>query len=42
MTIDQMRAEVLKLYKGDAWRMKVLNMTDAQVLAIYKKSVRRK
>lgn len=41
MTIDQMRAEVLKLYKGDAWRTKVLNMTDAQILAIWKKSVRR-
>lgn len=39
MTIEQMRREVMKLYPGQGWRSRVLNMTEAQIFAIYNKSV---
>ena len=41
MSIEQMRAEVAKLYPGYAWKMRVQAMSDAQILAIYNKQIRR-
>lgn len=41
MSIEQMRAEVAKLYPGAAWKMRVQAMSDAQILAIYNKQIRR-
>lgn len=35
MTIDQMRDELIKVYSGPAWRMRVMGMGDRQVFAIY-------
>lgn len=42
MSIEQMRNEVMKLYPGPYWQKRVMNMTDAQIFAIYSKSVRGK
>lgn len=42
MSIEQMRNEVIKLYPGRGWQIRVLAMTDAQILAIYNKSVKSK
>lgn len=39
MTIEQMRAEVAKLYPGDGWRQRVAAMHEGQILAIYNKQV---
>lgn len=39
MTIEQMRAEVAKLYSGYSWRERVARMPDGQILAIYQKQV---
>lgn len=39
MSIEQMRNEVMKLYPGRGWQSRVLAMTDAQIFAIYNKSV---
>lgn len=39
MTIEQMRAEVAKLYPGDGWHRRVASMHDGQILAIYNKQV---
>lgn len=39
MSIEQMRNEVIKLYPGRGWQSRVLAMTDAQIFAIYNKSV---
>ncbi|MBQ3063965.1 MAG: hypothetical protein IJC99_04105 [Clostridia bacterium] len=39
MTIEQMRAEVARLYSGDGWRRKVAAMPEGQILAIYNKQV---
>lgn len=39
MSIEQMRNEVMKLYSGRGWQIRVLAMTDAQIFAIYNKSV---
>ena len=37
MTTNNMRDHVIKAYGGgDAWRKKVLKMSDGQVLAIYR------
>lgn len=41
MSIEQMRAEVMKLYSGENWRRRVLQMSDAQIFAIYKKQVKK-
>ena len=41
MSIEQMRAEVAKLYTGEAWKRRVLNMSDAQIIAIYNKRVKK-
>ncbi len=41
MTIEQMRAEVMKLYNGDAWKRRVAAMTEKQILAIYNRQVRK-
>ena len=35
MTIQQMRAEVARLYPGLGWKQKVAHMPDGQILAIY-------
>ena len=35
MTIEQMRAEVAKLYHGQKWKERVASMSDKQILAIY-------
>ena len=35
MKIDQMREEITKAYSGPAWRLKVMGMSDRQVIAIY-------
>ena len=37
MTVEQMRMELLNLYPGRAWKSRVLNMSDAQICAIYRK-----
>ena len=42
MSIEQMRNEVMKLYPGPCWQKRVKNMTDAQIFAIYNKSVKGK
>ena len=39
MTIEQMRAEVARLYSGDGWQRRVAAMPDGQILAIYNKQV---
>ena len=40
MTIDQMRAEIIKVYStSSSWKKKVANMPDEQVFAIYKSFV---
>ena len=41
MSIEQKRAEVAKLYSGESWRRRVLNMSDAQIFAIYNKQVKK-
>ena len=40
MTPDQMRYELSQVYSGPKWKKKVADMTDAQVIAIYKSMVR--
>lgn len=40
MSIEQMRAEVANLYAGQAWKQRVMRMSDAQILAIYNRQVR--
>lgn len=42
MSTEQMRNEVMKLYPGQGWQNRVRNMTDAQIFAIYNKSVKGK
>lgn len=39
MTIEQMRAEVARLYPGKRWQERVARMPDGQILAIYKRQV---
>ena len=39
MTLEQMRAEVAKLYPGYGWRDKVERMPEKQILAIYQRQV---
>lgn len=39
MSIEQMRNEVMKLYSGRGWQIRVLAMSDAQIFSIYNKSV---
>lgn len=39
MTIEQMRAEVAKLYPSATWRERVARMPDGQILAIYQRQV---
>ncbi len=35
MSMEQMRAEVARLYSGLGWKTKVANMPQGQILAIY-------
>ena len=35
MTADQMRHELTYVYSGPVWRMKVMDMDDRQVIAVY-------
>ena len=37
MTVEQMRAEVARLYSGAKWQERVAAMPDGQVIAIYKR-----
>ena len=39
MSVEQMRAEIAKLYHTEKWRRYVAKMPDAQVIAIYKKNL---
>lgn len=39
MTIEQMRAEVARLYSGAAWQQKVAKMPEGQILAIYSRQI---
>ena len=39
MTIEQMRAEVAKLYPGASWQERVARMPDGQILAIYQRQI---
>lgn len=41
MSIEQMRNEVIKLYPGASWKNRVMNMSDAQILAIYNRMVKK-
>jgi hypothetical protein len=40
MSIEQMRAEVIKLYPGNGWKTRVLNMSEAQIIAIYNRQIK--
>jgi hypothetical protein len=40
MSVQQMRVEITKVYKGERWRLKVLRMTDNQVIAVYHRFVK--
>lgn len=35
MTVQQMRNKIISVYEGMAWRRRVENMPDDQVIAIY-------
>ena len=35
MTVSQMREKITKVYPGETWKRKVINMRDDQVVAIY-------
>lgn len=35
MRIDLMRAEIIKAYPGDRWKMNASTMPDTQVVAVY-------
>lgn len=35
MTIEQMRAYILKAYEGDKWKHRVSKMADSQIIAVY-------
>ena len=37
MDVEQMRARILDQYPGPGWKMKVKKMSDAQVIAVYKR-----
>lgn len=38
LSVNEMKKQLLTMYpNGTKWRLKVLNMSDSQVLAIYKK-----
>lgn len=37
LSVKQMRDEILRVYPEDGWRYRVLEMSDAQVAAIYKR-----
>ncbi len=39
MTIENMRGHILKQYPGAKWHVKVLAMSDNQVLAIYSRMI---
>ena len=41
MSIEQMRAEVAKLYPGESWKRRARDMSDAQIFAIYNKQVKK-
>ena len=35
MSVQQMRAAIYEVYSGRRWKIKVQNMSDAQVIAVY-------
>lgn len=35
MSVEEMRVAIAKVYSGEAWKRKVRNMPDYQVMAIY-------
>lgn len=37
MSVQQMRAEIAKVYAGLSWKNKVSKMSDGQVVAVYHK-----
>lgn len=37
MNVSQMRTELSKAYSGSSWARKVGKMTDAQIIAIYRR-----
>ena len=37
MDVEQMRGRILDQYPSPGWKMKVKKMSDAQVIAIYKR-----
>ena len=36
MTVNQMRCKVAEAYSGPLWRLKVQEMPDKQIIAVYK------
>lgn len=36
MTVDKMRCKIAEVYKGPLWRLKVQEMSNRQVIAVYK------
>ena len=36
MNVEQMRARIIDVYGGPTWRLKVQEMSERQVIAIYK------
>ena len=36
MSIDQMRSALAEVFSGPRWKQRVINMSDAQVIAMYK------
>lgn len=41
MTVDKMRCKVAEAYEGPVWRFKVQEMSNRQVIAVYKDMERR-
>ena len=37
LSIEQMREEILRVYPGDSWRHRVMEMPDRKVAAIYRR-----
>ena len=42
MRVDQMREAIRKVYPGQGWQFKVDQMSDAQVIAVYKRFLNEK
>jgi len=39
MTVQQMRDQLIELYKNETWRRRVAQMSDRQIMAIYQKQI---